>query len=508
MSLDELGVGKYRFMENKQNYLLESDENLLLLFSNSKDKVALEVLFNRHMTSAYYLALKYMRNQADAEDVVQKAFINIMRFASHQNQQGKVRAWIMKTVINTSKNEIQTLVIHRKHIQKKSTQQSVVCEDQHPDSDELRKTLVAAIENLPEHFRLPIWLTHYEDMSIKEVADCLGKPEKTIRTQIARGLEKLEQALKGQLSNINAMGIIAILADCKLNDKPPLTLAYKINSISSMKISARMMPQALRQKYFLSTYLLPSFCILLLSVIGYYWWQNHLGLSRKTANILAKTSSINEVNNLPNNEKLDLFTDFNSGVLPEWCNFEKGEFNLSDKKNGYGYFLKSDISNFFVLHLKISPQTKPFVASYDIMPSLGKETFPRFYSLSGGDKKNMITFCYDIPLNLNQWNHVEIIAQDNVESMWFNGLLKMVVVSDKAYEYPYQIACADFVAKIDNLKVISLETNKVPEFSKFINIANQMKNSTPPFSTQIPSPIKHQFSTVKVYSGRSESNAP
>lgn len=101
-------------MSNKKEFEKESDENLLLLFTKSKNREALDTLFERHMASAYHIAFKYMHNQADAEDVVQKAFINVMRFADNQNQPGMVKAWIMKTVINTSKNEIKYLIRQRK----------------------------------------------------------------------------------------------------------------------------------------------------------------------------------------------------------------------------------------------------------------------------------------------------------------------------------------------------------------------------------------------------------
>ena len=211
-------------MNDKQAFLGETDENLLRLFTNSQEKAALEVLFDRHMASAYHLAYKYMHNQADAEDVVQKAFIKIMRFSADQNQPEMVKAWIMKTVINTSKNEIRDLIRHRRRILAKPFQETTAGPELAEDANELRKILVTAIEQLPEHFRLPIWLTHYENMSIKEVSDCLGKPEKTIRTQISRGLEKLEIALKGRGSYINGINIIALLAECKSIDKVPKTL--------------------------------------------------------------------------------------------------------------------------------------------------------------------------------------------------------------------------------------------------------------------------------------------
>lgn len=495
-------------MTNKQNYLLESDENLISLFSASKDKMALEELFKRHMTSAYYLALKYMRNQADAEDVVQKAFINIMRFAEHQNQQGKVRAWIMKTVINTSKNEIQSLVTHRKHIQKKSVQQNIVTSDGNTDAEELRKTLVTAIENLPEHFRLPIWLTHYEDMSIKEVADCLGRPEKTIRTQIARGLEKLEQALKGQLSKINAMSIVAILAECKLNDKPPITLAEKINSISSMKISSRMMPREISQKSFWITYYLPISCAFLLGFICFYWWQNK-------SNHASNDKSVNHVNIqnvvLDNTKKvesdiLNYFTDFNSKQFPAWCLLDVGESNFFNDNDSHAEYIKSDKTNKLWIQLKIPTQHEPFIVSYDLKPHEVVGELPSLTTIGGANKAELITFCYDVPLNPNIWNHIDLIAQDNIESMWVNGQLKMVVVSSEKYQNHCKIALRGFIAKIDNIGIKKLELNKLPELSEFIELSKQFKDMKKPFESIGPSPVKHKFPMVKVYSGRGEND--
>lgn len=475
-------------MENKTQLIDETDENLLQLYTLKKDKDALEVLFSRHMTSAYHLAFKYLKNKADAEDVVQKAFIRIMRFSADQNQSGLVKAWIMKTVINTSKSEMRDKIRHRRRVNAKpyieSTQPSQSL-DLIEDANDLRKKLVKAIDQLPEHFRLPIWLTHYENMSVKEVSEVLEKPEQTIRTQISRGLEKLQISLKTYKAQINAMNIIAILSECKKNEVAPISLQEKIRSISMMKVSARISPKIDGQKSIYHNLLLTCTSVFLIGITGYLWWANTKN-NEESTNIEKPLMTKNDEFKLDSLPSLNLLCEFNSNVLPNWLTVITGEVQVSHDNDKYGKYLKFDGKDEFKLKLNVPKQSKPFKVSYNIRP---KKFTGEMYGIHGLTEyfNGSVTFMIqDSSFSTTNWNHIEIISQKNIQTVFVNQKIYLICVTEEDFPEPAFIKLTNVFGLMDNVLIKTISENETKDYSKFIAIANLHKDKAP-FEMEIDS---------------------
>ena len=89
------------------------DLSLMQKYVNQGDSEALGTLFRRHADSAYRTALRFTRNQADAEDAVQSAFIKIMRDAPGYRGGKGVRVWIMKIVASACRDSIKQSIRRR-----------------------------------------------------------------------------------------------------------------------------------------------------------------------------------------------------------------------------------------------------------------------------------------------------------------------------------------------------------------------------------------------------------
>src|SRR6185295_14731389 len=83
------------------------DEDLALLrgFVERGDRAALGALFSRHADAAYRFALRLTRRPADAEDVLQSAFLEVFRHASSFRGRASVRTWILGFVLHVSRNK-------------------------------------------------------------------------------------------------------------------------------------------------------------------------------------------------------------------------------------------------------------------------------------------------------------------------------------------------------------------------------------------------------------------
>ena len=154
----------------------------------------------------YAAALRYTKNPEDARDLVQDTYLKA--FASfHQFEEGtNLRAWLYRvlttTFINTyrkgqrqpkvSNNELEDWQVARAQShtsdQGKSAEQEAL--ENLPDSDIKR-----ALQEIPEEFRMVVYLADVEGFSYKEIAEIVGAPAGTVMSRLHRGRKQLREKL-------------------------------------------------------------------------------------------------------------------------------------------------------------------------------------------------------------------------------------------------------------------------------------------------------------------------
>ena len=157
----------------------------------------------------YSAALRMTRNAADAEDVVQETFLKAYR-AYHTFQAGtNLKAWLYRILTNTYINryrkqvrrpnevdfgEVEDLYLYKRMGSVESGRAARSAEDQVLDSF-VDADVKAAVEELPEHFRMPVLLADVEGFSYKEIAEILDVPIGTVMSRLHRGRKALQKAL-------------------------------------------------------------------------------------------------------------------------------------------------------------------------------------------------------------------------------------------------------------------------------------------------------------------------
>jgi len=226
-------------VENVSAHLAETSgvEDLALLrgFVERGDRAALGALFSRHADTAYRFALRLCRNPADAEDVLQSAFLEVFRRASVFRGGSSVRTWILGFVLNLSRNKA------REEARRKVRQERAAAAGSpsaSPDSavdPEIAARVRRAVDDLPEHYRAPVWLHYGEGLSPAEVAAALDLSGDTVRKQLSRGIDQLRAEL---LPYGAALSVAAILPTLAVETAPPSVAA----SVAAMAPAA--MPTA------------------------------------------------------------------------------------------------------------------------------------------------------------------------------------------------------------------------------------------------------------------------
>jgi RNA polymerase sigma-70 factor, ECF subfamily len=153
-----------------------------------------------HLGAAYNLARWLTRDGADAEDVVQEAYLRAFRhFASFHGSDA--RPWLLAIVRNTFYTWIQQN--RMADLQTTFDEEIHVIEDpMNPETLLLREAhcelLGHALEELPVEFREVIVLRELEGLSYKEIADVAKVPIGTVMSRLARARKRLQRCLGTQ----------------------------------------------------------------------------------------------------------------------------------------------------------------------------------------------------------------------------------------------------------------------------------------------------------------------
>jgi len=151
-----------------------------------------------HLDAAYNLARWLTHNSADAEDVVQEAYLRAFRFfAGFHGEDG--RSWLLAIVRNTSYTWMQHNHSPELTIPLDDELHKIENKDLDPEALLLQSAdtqmVRQALEELPVEFREVIVLRELEGLSYKQIADVVEIPLGTVMSRLARGRKRLQQSL-------------------------------------------------------------------------------------------------------------------------------------------------------------------------------------------------------------------------------------------------------------------------------------------------------------------------
>ena len=182
-----------------------ADEDLMTLV-DEKNSDAFAVVYDRHGGAAYSLAHRIVGEEGMAEDVTQEAFLSIWRStARFDAARGSVRGWVLGIVRNRAIDAVRRSA---RPAPKLDLDDDAVLEtqpaDQRTDAEAIRREtagrLRQALGLLPREQSQVIELAYFGGFSHSEIAEMLGAPIGTIKGRMRLGLEKMRQALSGELA--------------------------------------------------------------------------------------------------------------------------------------------------------------------------------------------------------------------------------------------------------------------------------------------------------------------
>lgn len=171
---------------------------------------AFDALVRRYQHKVVKLVMRYVRNQTEAEDIAQEAFIKAYRALPRFRGDSAFYTWLYRIAINTAKNALAARA--RNPVQfdldrgngddgdAPGDLQDRMTDTATPEAlaltEEIRATVTAAIEQLPEDLRTAIMLRELEGLSYEEIATAMDCPVGTVRSRIFRAREAVDARLR------------------------------------------------------------------------------------------------------------------------------------------------------------------------------------------------------------------------------------------------------------------------------------------------------------------------
>ena len=161
-----------------------SDESLVALVAQG-DKQALQVLFCRHNVRVYRFVLRFLNDEAAAEDMVSEVFFDVWRQADRFEGRSQVSTWLMAIARNKALS-----VLRRRSTEELDEEVAEFIEDP-SDSPEIAmqkkqqaSVLRECLTQLSAAHREIVDLVYYHEKTVEEVADIIGVPTNTVKTRM------------------------------------------------------------------------------------------------------------------------------------------------------------------------------------------------------------------------------------------------------------------------------------------------------------------------------------
>ena len=147
-------------------------------------------LLDKYSDMVLRIAYTYLKNRADAEDIVQDVFLRIIDKKPSFNDESHEKSWLIRATSNMCKNKV-NMFWNKNKCSIDDVQEFAVSDKYNTDT-----SVFQAVMALGEKYRVVVYMYYYEGYSTPEIADVIGKNETTIRSLLHRARNKLKDMLK------------------------------------------------------------------------------------------------------------------------------------------------------------------------------------------------------------------------------------------------------------------------------------------------------------------------
>jgi RNA polymerase sigma-70 factor (ECF subfamily) len=171
-------------------------------------------LIRPYERSVYLMALSYIKNEADAEDIAQEAFVKAFRSLSSFRAEAKFSTWLISITLNEARSRLRRQSVIRMEsldepaVDNRGVSPALLRDWREIPSEvveraEIRQLIQQAVESLPDIYREVFLLRDVQELNVNETAAALGINIPNVKVRLHRARMMLQKQLAPQLKTIN-----------------------------------------------------------------------------------------------------------------------------------------------------------------------------------------------------------------------------------------------------------------------------------------------------------------
>lgn len=184
----------------------------LAVHARAGDREAFRAIMQRCNQRLFRVARGVVRDEAEAEDVLQEAYTKAFRAIGDFRGEAGIATWLTRIVLNEARSRLRarknTVEVGEIEVAQARGQVLVFPSrtggedpEDHAARAEARRLLERAVDELPEPFRLVFMMREVEDCTVEETARALSLKPETVKTRLHRARRLLREALNAQLAD-------------------------------------------------------------------------------------------------------------------------------------------------------------------------------------------------------------------------------------------------------------------------------------------------------------------
>jgi RNA polymerase sigma-70 factor (ECF subfamily) len=177
----------------------------------ARDEMAFRAIMLRHNRKLYRIARGIVRNDADAEDVVQEGYVRAFMHLQDFRGDSSLATWLSRIIINEALGRLRRKRSRPEVQADEPRLEAQIIQFPQTTNDDPEKTMAQrqilqlveeATDKLPENFRLVFITRVIEGMSVEETAEILGIPPETVKTRLHRARRLVREQLDKQIGPV------------------------------------------------------------------------------------------------------------------------------------------------------------------------------------------------------------------------------------------------------------------------------------------------------------------
>lgn len=240
-----------------------TDQELLQEFIRYKSEDAFAHLVKRYLDLVYSAALRQLRSNHLAEEVVQKVFLELVRRATRLKPDAVLASWLYQVARRTSLDALREE--SRRRAREQISVELSAANTEENDWGQIEHLLDDAMQSLEEKDREAVLLRYFENKSLSEVGNAIGVSEEAARKRVSRATTRLRDFFSKKGVTIDEAGLAVSITSNAIQGAPlhlgiavikATPLALTAAKATSAKLSAQLIMNGMKAKGMVATVVL------------------------------------------------------------------------------------------------------------------------------------------------------------------------------------------------------------------------------------------------------------